>query len=304
MLCLRQLNRSRTIAYINLKNLIKLLRLKNWIKNTIIIAPIFFAGESLESFKLIKIITTFLSFSLLASAIYIFNDLNDIEHDRLHPEKKHRPLASSKIKLNHAILMCISLIICSFILVSFYLFDAIFIFISYLIVMILYCLCFRKIAIIDVGIIAFGFVLRLFVGSISFNIEISSWIIIMTFLTALFISLAKRRDDFIRLASNQKIRRESLNGYNSQLIDYMIIILSPIIIVCYILYCISDINIVRLGNDFYLTSIYVIFGFFRYLQIIFVFKKGGDPVEIIYSDPWIKVLILIWILNFYWVIYL
>ena len=110
-----------------MKNLIKLLRLKNWIKNTIIIAPIFFAGESFGSFKLIQIITAFLSFSMLASAIYIFNDLNDLEHDRLHPEKKHRPLASSKVKLNlHAILICISLIIFSFILISFYLVEAIF----------------------------------------------------------------------------------------------------------------------------------------------------------------------------------
>ena len=286
-----------------IKILFELIRLKSWIKNIIIFAPIFFSGnfDSVSNFYLTLV--TFFAFSFLTSSIYILNDYIDLEHDRLHPIKKNRPLASKKINIKNALIIGFSLLLISFILISKLSVLTTYTFLFYLMIMLSYCIYFRKVALIDIAIISFGFVLRIYVGSTITGIEVSSWIIIMTFLMAFFIALSKRRDDLINLNFDNNFKRKSLNGYNFKLIDSLITIISPIIIVCYILYCISDDNISRIGEDFYLTSIYVIFGFSRYLQLVYVCEKGGDPIEILYQDKYIQVILLLWLLNFFWVLY-
>tara|TARA_B110000438_G_scaffold98923_1_gene97898 strand:- start:364 stop:1239 length:876 start_codon:yes stop_codon:yes gene_type:complete len=284
-------------------NLFELIRLRSWIKNTIIFAPLFFSGKIKNISDIYLTTIAFLAFSFLTSSIYILNDFIDLNHDRLHPIKKKRPLASSKIRVKSALLLAALLLLSSLFLIFQLSISTTYIFLIYLIIMSAYCLYFRKIALIDITIIAFGFVLRIYVGSTISQIEISSWIIIMTFLLALFIALSKRRDDLINQISEDEYKRKSLDGYNLKLIDSLLTTLSPTIIVCYILYCISDINISRIGQDFYLTSIYVIFGFSRYFQLVYVYNKGGDPIEILYKDIYLKLILLFWILNFSWVLY-
>ena len=227
----------------------------------------------------------------------------DLEHDRAHPSKKNRPLASGKVPIAHAGGMAIVLLIVGLGIISQLSIDTFYVSLSYVVIMVAYCLVFRKMALVDIGIIATGFVIRLYVGSTVTGIPNSMWIIIMTFLLALFITLAKRRDDLTRLAINEEKTRESLNGYNITLVDNLIIVLVPIIIVSYILYCTADENITRVGNNLYLTSVFVFFGFMRYLQLVFVKNLGGDPMKLLYRDTGIQLVLFLWISSFAWVLY-
>ena len=254
-------------------------------------------------FLLQQTLISCMSFSFLTSSIYILNDYMDLEHDRAHPSKKNRPLASGKVPIAHAGAMAIVLLIVGLGIIFQLSIDTFYVSLSYVVIMVAYCLVFRKMALVDIGIIATGFVIRLYVGSTVTGIPNSMWIIIMTFLLALFITLAKRRDDLTRLAINEEKTRESLNGYNITLVDSLIIVLVPIIIVSYILYCTADENITRVGNNLYLTSVFVFFGFVRYLQLIFVKKLGGDPMKLLYRDAGIQLVLILWITSFAWILY-
>ena len=126
----------------------------------------------------------------------------------------------------------------------------------------------------------------------------------MTFLLTLFITIAKRRDDLTNpVIINEGKARESLNGYSLTLVDSLIIVMVPIIIVSYLLYCTTDENVARVGKNLYLTSVFVIFGFMRYLQLIFVNNLGGDPVKLLYRDAGIQWVLFFWISSFAWILY-
>ena len=283
----------------------RLIRINNWTKNLIIFSPLFFAGKISNVFLLQQTLILWISFSFLTSSIYILNDYIDLEHDRAHPSKKNRPLASGKVPIVHAGAMAIILLIVGLVIIFQLSIDTFYVSMAYVVIMVAYCLVFRKMALVDIGIIATGFVIRLYVGSTVTGIPNSMWIIIMTFLLALFITLAKRRDDLMRLTIiNKENTRESLNGYNISLVDSLIIVLVPIIIVSYILYCTADENITRVGNNLYLTSVFVLFGFMRYLQLIFVKNMGGDPMGLLYGDSGIQLILLFWISSFAWILYL
>tara|TARA_B100001250_G_scaffold406234_1_gene424940 strand:+ start:2163 stop:3029 length:867 start_codon:yes stop_codon:yes gene_type:complete len=282
----------------------RLIRINNWTKNLIIFSPLFFAGKMSNVFLLQQTLILWISFSFLTSSIYILNDYIDLEHDRVHPSKKNRPLASGKVPIVHAGAMAIILLIVGLVIIFQLSIDTFYVSMAYVVIMVAYCLVFRKMALVDIGIIATGFVIRLYVGSTVTGISNSMWIIIMTFLLALFITLAKRRDDLMRSTINEENARESLNGYNISLVDSLIIVLVPIIIVSYILYCTAGENITRVGNNLYLTSVFVLFGFMRYLQLIFVKNMGGDPMGLLYSDSGIQLILFFWISTFAWILYL
>jgi len=284
-------------------NYLNLVRPSNWIKNFIIFLPIFFGGKILDINLIENAILAFISFSLLASSIYILNDYMDLTYDRSHPSKKYRPLASGKVPIRHAIFITVMLLILGLWLILQISISAFYFCITYVIIMVAYCLIFRKLALVDIGIIAIGFVIRLFVGSAVTDIPNSMWIIIMTFLVALFITLAKRRDDLINPDINNSKTRESISGYSLSLVDNFIIVLVPIIIVSYILYCTADQNLSRIGENLYLTSFFVIFGFMRYLQLIYKFNLGGDPINIFFTDSSIQTILFLWLVSFTLILY-
>ena len=289
---------------INLKQYLMLARPNHWIKNLIIFSPIFFAGRIVDVALLQYSLIAFISFSFITSSIYILNDYIDLEHDRSHPLKNNRPLASGKVSIARAGAMAIALLILGLgFIFSLFSTDTFNVSISYVVIMVAYCLVFRKRALVDIGIIAIGFVLRLYVGSAVTGIPNSMWIIIMTFLLALFIALAKRRDDLTNPVINEGKARQSLDGYNLTLVDSLIIVMVPIIIVSYLLYCTTDENVARVGKNLYLTSVFVIFGFMRYLQLIFVNNLGGDPVKLLYRDAGIQWVLFFWISSFAWILY-
>ncbi len=285
-----------------MKEIIKLLRPHQYVKNIFIFAPLLFAF-SFDNLELVILsCITFILFSLLASSIYIFNDLMDIEEDRAHPTKKDRPLAKgtispAKAKKLIAILASTSLLLA--LLLNPYLFV---IFLIYFLLNILYSYKLKHISIIDIFIISTGFVLRLFAGSVVVDIQLSMWIIIMTFLLALFLALAKRRDDVL-LSIQGKETRKNIDGYNLEFVNASMVLMSGVIIVSYIFYTVSDAVIARLHTDhLYLSAFFVILGIMRYMQITFVEEKSGSPTKIVLKDRFMQLTILCWLVSFYLIV--
>ena len=246
----------------------------------------------------------FIAFSLISSAVYIFNDFHDIKEDRLHPKKKSRPLASGTITKSQSIGIMVVFFLLGFGLTSILHLSVTMIVLAYAAMNIIYTLYLKKVAIIDVTIIAFGFVMRIFVGSYSTDVPLSKWIIIMTFLLALFIVLAKRRDDVLILLNTGNKMRKVVNNYNLQFIDTTLAIMAAVVIVTYILYTTSPGVVEKIhGEHLYLTSLFVILGIMRYLQIILVMKDGGSPTEIFLKDHFIQMILLGWGLSFVFILY-
>lgn len=287
-----------------MKHLITLIRPKQYTKNIFILLPLFFAGKITNTELFLDGLIAFAAFSLSASAIYILNDYKDIKSDQKHPKKKNRPLASGLVDKNLALSLMIILLITGFLLMSTVSKNSLIVLCAYVILNISYSFKLKQIALLDVTIIATGFVLRLFAGSFAYDVQLKIWIVIMTFLLALFMALAKRRDDVLILSKTGKKMRKSIDGYNLQLIDGTMLVMSAVVIVAYIQYATSQEIIEKFQNEnLYLTTLFVIFGIMRYLQITFVEKKSDSPTEIILKDKIIQINCLFWVLSFMWIIY-
>jgi 4-hydroxybenzoate polyprenyltransferase len=167
-----------------------------------------------------------------------------------------------------------------------------------------YSLYLKHVAIIDVTVIAIGFVLRLFVGAAVTDIELSMWIVIMTFLLALFMALAKRRDDVLIYLNTGKKMRKVIDGYNLQFLDAAMAIMASVVIVAYTIYTTSAEVVERVHSQYlYLTALFVILGIMRYLQITFVQKESGSPTRIVLKDRFVQLTLIGWILSFVWILY-
>lgn len=286
-----------------MKKIINLLRPTHYVKNIFIFLPLFFSGQITLMEKSVSAIIAFVAFSLSASAIYIFNDLRDIKNDKMHPVKKLRPLASGLVSKKLAFFLMIILLCISLSLMITVSTKSLIILIIYILLNLAYSLGLKRIPIIDITIISIGFVLRLFVGSFAYNVDLNTWILIMTFLLALFIALGKRRDDVLILKKTKKKMRKSIDGYNLKLIDSSMLVLAATTVVTYIQFSISSESIIKFNENLYLTTIFIIFGIMRYLQLVFVHNTSGDPVEIILNDNITKINLLIWLSSFIWIIY-
>lgn len=289
-----------------LNNMIKLLRVKDWIKNLFIFLPVFFAGDLFLS-NIYLLVLPFISFCFFASAVYIINDINDVERDRLHPTKCNRPIASGKISSLAAVFTAIALLLLGAILA--FLADTTFrlllVLLIYLALNLAYSFGLKKIGILDIMILSSGFVLRVKAGSIIAGVPLSEWLIVMVFLLAMFMSIAKRRDDVMLKLSTGKVMRESINGYTIEYLNILLALFSAIIIVAYIMYTITPEVQSRMGTHrLYYTCVFVIAGILRYLQIALVLNQAGSPTEILYKDRFVQITIFLWIITFYAILYL
>jgi decaprenyl-phosphate phosphoribosyltransferase len=285
-------------------SILQLMRTHQYVKNFFIFLPLFFALKITESELLINAFIAFIAFSLTASAIYILNDYHDIEEDRQHPKKKNRPLASGAISRAQATVIMVVLFVASFSLIVPLSLPATVIVGIYVVMNIAYSLYLKHVAIIDVTVIAIGFVLRLFVGAAVTGIELSMWIVIMTFLLALFMALAKRRDDVLIYLNTGKKMRKVIDGYNLQFLDAAMAIMASVVIVAYTIYTTSAEVVERVHSQYlYLTALFVILGIMRYLQITFVQKESGSPTRIVLKDRFVQLTLIGWILSFVWILY-
>lgn len=290
-----------------MKNLIRLIRPKQWIKNLIVLLPVFFGGALLHPSAIYAGLITALSFSFAASSIYCLNDIIDIEDDKHHPIKCNRPLASGAISIPQGYTLMVLMLILSM-ASTFLLYDhqleTAGVIAFYWLLNIGYCLKLKQYAVIDVCIVAFGFVLRVLAGGVSTSIHLSKWIVLMTFLLMLFLSFAKRRDDVVRMNETGHAPRQNTIRYNLTFINQAITITSSVTLVCYIMYTVSPETIQNFHTDYlYLTSVFVLVGLLRYIQIAVVDKKSGDPTKVILRDRFTQLIVLAFGLAFLFIIY-
>jgi len=290
-----------------MKNLFRLIRPKQWLKNVFVLVPIFFSGHLTDADCLYAGIVTFVAFSMIASSVYCFNDIIDVEADRRHPVKCNRPIASGAISLRQAYgLMALMLLLsmASLLLLQTNYWKVLLVILGYYVLNLAYCAELKQHAIVDVCIIAFGFVLRLLAGGFATGIVLSRWIVLMTFLITLFMSFGKRRDDVIRMNDTGEAPRKNTIRYNLAFIDQAITITASVTLVCYIMYTVSPEVISQLHTPYlYLTTVFVLLGLLRYIQLTVVDKRSGDPTKIMFRDRFIQVDVLLWALSFLIMIY-
>lgn len=286
-------------------HIIKLLRPQQWIKNTFLFLPAFFAGNIGVLAYWPQLIGGFFSFSFTASAVYIINDYRDREADRLHPEKSKRPIASGKVGAKTALILFFVLVTAGLGL-AFYMNRGFFYISSfYLILNILYSFGLKNVSILDIMIVALGFNLRLKGGGLLSAVPLSSWIVIMVFLLSLFIAVGKRRDDILIKDSSGKTMRKSLSGYNIEFLNAWLGILAGVIIVAYLMYAQAPASQSHMGSyRLYYTMIFVIAGLMRYLQLVYIDKKTGSPIKILYTDRFLQIVLVLWMVAYFAIIYL
>jgi len=295
-----------------MKDIIKLLRPYQWMKNLFVFAPVFFNGSVLDIDYLLPSFMVFFSFCMAASSIYCFNDIYDAETDRMHPIKRNRPIASGAVSKNMGYCLMIICLVLSIIMIFSFCWHSdsarIIIFtliLFYVLLNIAYCVWLKHKAIVDVFIIAMGFVIRIYAGGAATGIELTNWLVLMTFLLALFLAFAKRRDDVAMYETTGKVVRDNITRYTLDYMNQVIGIIASVTMVCYIMYTVSPEVIDRFhSSKIYLTSVFVLAGIVRYLQVTMVDVKSGSPTKVLLHDKFIQTCVFCWILSFVLIIYI
>ena len=291
-----------------IKSILRLTRPKQWIKNFFVFIPMFFGGELFDLHSVWLAVLTFFAFSLVASSIYCYNDIVDIDADRNHPVKCLRPIASGEVSIRLGyILMTLTFCLGMGVLLLLppeVMSQVMAVIVFYYVLNLAYCSKLKQFAILDVCIVAFGFVLRILAGGFACELALSNWIVIMTFLLTLFMSFAKRRDDVLRMNSTGEAPRKNTVRYNLTFINQAITITASVTLVCYIMYCVSPEVSERFDTPYlYLTFVFVLLGLLRYIQIAVVDEKSGDPTKIILRDHFSQIIVVAWLLSFLLMIY-
>ncbi len=265
----------------------KLLRPHHWLKNLFLFSAPFFGGIVFKSDVLLLAFPVFLSFSLSASSVYIFNDIIDRERDRLHPDKCKRPIASSLITPGKAYLLILLILLPSLYIASLIGPGYLIFVISYLVINVLYSIRLKDIAIIDIFCIAAGFVIRVMAGGAAFRVNVSPWLFSTMFMISLVLAAGKRLSESERLKENASQHRESLSYYSRELLKSILIISSSAALICYALYTIEQ------ARELIYTLPVVTLGLFRYLMVS---EKGvGDATEAMIRDRPLALIIVVWL---------
>jgi len=281
------------------------MRPRQWlVKNSFILAPMVFAlAFSIQNLALV--FAVLILFSLLCGAIYLLNDCFDKPKDIRHPVKKNRPVASGRLKVPTAVTYAVFLIVLVHGVVALIRPGILWFFLLYLFLNLVYSARLKDILILDVIIIAIGFVIRVLIGGAVLNIELSPWILVATFLLSIFLGLIKRRQELIRmgLGEGDLDTRSTLKHYTVSLLDQLIAITTASTLIAYIMYVLDDQVRHRLSENLFYTLPFVVFGIFRYLYLTYSGKKGESPEEIVFSDYPFTINILLWGIVFVLIIY-
>lgn len=283
---------------------LSLLRAKQWIKNVFVLMPLIFGRLLFNVTDVLNALIAFAAFCLLTSGLYIINDIRDLKSDRLHPQKKNRPLAAGLIKARHAALIAIILLAIS-LSVGFVIGRKILlVMVLYAALHLLYTFALKMTVILDVISIALGFEMRVWAGSLAIDIHPSIWLQLCVFLLALFLGFIKRRHEKIILYDKAVEHRGVLAHYTSYFLDQMIMISATLCVIFYGLYTMSEDVARQLGNNYMAYTIpFVIYGVFRYLYLVYVKKIGDDAGEILISDLPFFINIALWFFSVVFIIY-
>jgi 4-hydroxybenzoate polyprenyltransferase len=287
-----------------LKALIKTMRPRQWIKNGFVFFALIFDRQLFLLDPFLRTLAGFLLFCLISSAVYLFNDIADVDADRNHPEKKSRPIASGKLPIRVAWIAALLLVVISLPLAYLLAPEFFVVLVTYLIINLLYSRWLKHVPILDVMVIALGFVLRVAAGVTLITVErFSPWLYVITLLFSLYIGLGKRRAEISLLSQGAIAHRKVLEGYTLSLLDQYITIVSGMTIIAYSLYTFSAPNLPE-NHTMMLTIPFVIYGIFRYLQLIQTGHAAGSPDEVALKDRPLQLTMLLWVLVVLAVFYL
>lgn len=282
---------------------LKLFRVKHYIKNFYVFMPAFFSGRILEGDIALNSGIAFLQFSLIASSIYIINDLGDIEEDRHHPTKRFRPIPSGQVSRNTALILAILSALVSLSSAWFFEGSLFWILLAYFVMNIAYSSGLKHVAILDISLVSLGFILRISAGEAATGIPISKWLMMMVFILSMFQAMAKRLDDIFVAESEGVVSRKSIGGYNADFLKIALSIFSAVLLVCYLIYITQPTIIERLGENSYFTLLPVLLGVMRYLQQLYVYKLSYNPVKIVLRDHFLQAICLLWVASFAYLLY-
>ncbi len=272
-----------------LLSVLQALRPKQWTKNAVVFAAFFFAlgdrQQALDFSSFWTVLQAAILFCLVSSGVYLVNDVRDIEYDRAHPTKRLRPVAAGELSKGTALGLAAALLVlglagscwlsCRFGLVVG----------AYVLLQMIYTFALKQIALVDLFVIAAGFVLRALAGGVAISVAISPWLLLCALLLALFLALCKRRHEKVVLNDATGETRESLAQYDERLLDQLIAVVSAATLVCYALYTLWPDTVHKFGTPYLgLTIPFVIFGLFRYLDLVYRHEKGGQPELILLTD--------------------
>jgi len=286
-------------------DLFGLIRINQWVKNCIVFLPMFFNAQLIDSKSLLSGVIAFLSFSFTASAIYCLNDIIDIDLDKNHVTKKKRALASGKISKSTAYKLMLFLILVALVISS--VFNSInltYVLLVYFALNVSYSYILKNIIVVDVVIIALSFVLRLVAGGVATGTVLTYWIVIMVFLLALFLALAKRRDELIIFEETNLVVRKNIKNYNLKVINIALVIISISILSLYILYTLSNAVKEQFGSSYVIvTALFVLLGIVRYFFLIKKRIAYANPTKILIQDRLMQLIVICWLVVFYFIIY-
>ncbi|MCL5266529.1 MAG: decaprenyl-phosphate phosphoribosyltransferase [Bacteroidetes bacterium] len=278
-----------------------------WVKNVFVVVPLIFSKNLFNVSLFSQSFLTFLSFCMAASSIYIVNDIADRKLDTVHPVKKKRPIASGEVSAGAGLATSVALMIISFLLLSLgkvslgsWLAIS-----AYVVVNLFYSFALKKVVLIDVFVIAVGFILRILAGGYAIDVKISSWLIMTTLFIAIFLGIAKRRGEFVQMeGSSSEMARKVLADYDLSLIDQILSVSAASVIIAYALYTVSERTVHAFGTEALIfTTIFVVYGIFRYLFLIHKMGLGENPTGVILADKPMIINIVFYVISLVAIIY-
>lgn len=288
-----------------LQSVFQLIRPFQWVKNLMVFVPLFFGGAFFDTMSVMKCLPLFVAFCMVSSGIYCLNDVVDVAYDRVHPKKCRRPVASGRLSRTQALVVMtacflMSALVCVVARFSLLMILSLLVYVS---MNVLYTFWLKRVAVMDVCIIALGFVIRVYCCHFACGIYVSHWIVMMVFLAALFLAMSKRLSDVKLWEKDATLCREVAHSYSPKFLSIAIYVVSSIMIVCYVMYSVDEVTVMRLGTSYlYVTSLFVLVGVLRYLMLVFSSRNEGNPIKLLF-DKYILLCLVLWGLFFIYIIY-
>ena len=290
--------------------LLQALRPKQWTKNLLVFAGVVFSQHATDPALLLRAAAGFVAFSLLASAVYVVNDLKDVESDRLHPKKRHRPIASGALSPAVAWTIVPILLVIVAVLCSWLGFGFLMVLTAYLVSNVAYSFGLKNQVIMDVFLIASGFVLRAVAGvellkPVAPETQLSAWLLVCTFFGALFLAVSKRRRELMNAGVVASDQRAVLATYTPELLDRMLTIAAACTLMSYALYTIWPATVAKFGTESLIVTVPVVaYGVFRYLHLVRVSEMSEDPSQVLLADRPIQATVLTYVAITVWILYI
>jgi 4-hydroxybenzoate polyprenyltransferase len=276
-----------------IRDYVRLIRIKHWIKDVFIFAPLIFSFNFYKPSYIGRTLIMCAAFCLAASAVYVFNDVADRRRDRLHPKKKDRPVASGAVPVRSALILAALLLVAAVAVSAVLGLPSVLTVLAYIGLNAAYSLLLKNQTFIDVMVIGTGFLIRLVAGAVAINVELSSWMLLTTFFLSLFLGFGKRRKEVTEASTGH---RAVFQDYSVELLNSLIIISAALTIITYSLYVVTSKAMIALGRDKFIATIpFVVFGVFRYMYLIYRQNNGGDPADVLLRDKAMLIDIALWV---------